>query len=156
MTANACHNESMPRVLLQTAAAYAVSGQKQTLVRIVLDTGSSRTYITTDIVRKLSLPVIGTVNTKLFVFAQKPTVQSLDIVQLTLKSRYDNALVIVNALVVPVICESMNSMPPDSNITNFAKVYPQLADVGSNEKVSVLIGADYYDQVANGAVYRLT
>ena len=45
-------------VLLQTTRAYAVNSSTLIPVRIVVDTGSQRSYVTNDVTRRLKLTVI--------------------------------------------------------------------------------------------------
>ena len=93
------------QVILQTALNEAMDpGQsKSEITRVLMDTGSQRTYITEKIVKKLNLTTEGNVNLTVFTFgASKPEEITSPVITVLLKSKRGNT-VSMKASVVPEI-----------------------------------------------------
>ena len=147
-------------VLLQTARAAVFQPHRPsltTIVRIILDSGSQRSYVT-DMVRKnLALHTEQTETIVMKTFGCHEKVQICDVVKLAIKTATGMNLVLP-FLVVPSICEPIAGQP----ITLARDTYPHLFglnladDSGMSESlgISVLIGADHYWKLATGRVCR--
>ena len=137
-------------VLLQTARASVFQPHRPlltTVVRIILDSGSQRSYVT-DMVRKnLALRTEQAETVVMKTFGCHEKVQICDVVKLAFKTATGTDLVLP-FLVVPSICEPIAGQP----VTLARDTYPHLfglnlADDSSASEsldISVLIGADHY------------
>ena len=136
--------------LLQTARAQVHGLQdpsKFCNVRVILDSCSQKTYITTRLRDRLNLPTVNTRKVLIKEFGNvKGTMQTCDTVQLAVKCA-DNLTVYINAFVVPLICS-----PISNQVIDLAKdIYPHLknlplADSGdglTDMEIDVMIGADF-------------
>ena len=129
-------------------------------VRLILDTGSQKTYITSKLRDELKLPTIRTDKVLIKEFGnERGTLKSCDIVQLAVQGA-DNLTVFILAYVVDVICG-----PISHQVIDIAQsMYPhlrnlQLADSGDGVhdlEVDLMIGADFaysflMDRVVRGS-----
>ena len=148
-------------VLLQTAQADIYDLQKPQAsmrVRVILDTGSQRSYITNRAKNALSLTLEGTQCLSIVTFgAEKEGSKNCDVVRVAMKTREGPDMELV-LFAVPTICEPLASQP----ISLCAERYDylsqlRLADPSSNEsqmEVDVLIGSDHYWELTTGEVLR--
>ncbi|KAH7963247.1 hypothetical protein HPB52_020256 [Rhipicephalus sanguineus] len=144
-TAQSSHVESTP-VLLQTGRVWAESGDRRLLVRILLDSGSQRTYIRADVAKILKCSVVGN--------------EELSIVTFGGSNQFGASPVTLEALTIHEIC-SVTSLPLDPNILHLLgeREY-NVADsfqptTWQPEEISVLIGSDAYWQVTTGRIDRI-
>ena len=136
--------------LLQTAKAevHKVDNPSEKCnVRVILDSCSQKSYITTRLRDRLNLHSVTSNKVLIKEFGNdKGTLRSCDSVQLAIKGA-DNLTVYINAFVVPLICS-----PLSNQVINVAQdMYPHLrnlplADCGDGSvdlEVDVMIGAGY-------------
>ena len=151
--------KSKTRVLLQTAKTVAYEeGEKVGIpIRILLDNGSRRTYITEDLQRKLGLKPIEKETVHLNTFGGEGFSKNVcQVVKLKLKG-INSERIEVNALSVPKFCSALPSMVEDlkdySHLENL-----ELADHfdsdNDSDSVDMLIGADVYFEVVTGDIIR--
>ena len=101
------------QVILQTVIIEAMDpGQsKSEITRVLMDTGSQRTYITEEIVKNLKLTTEGNVKLTVFTFgASKPKEITTPIVTVLLKSKKRNT-VSIKASAVPEISGNVQQAP---------------------------------------------
>lgn len=152
-------------ILLQTCIAQAsldsCQGQTQ-LVRVLLDSGSQRTYITQQLKDKLNLTPTGKEQLCIKTFGQDcDKVQTVEVVKLCLSNVKTHENVFISALVVPMICSPLSNQD-----VKFAKEhYQHLSEITLSESVCdnqqlsdvhvhVLIGSDHYWDVVTGETRR--
>ena len=141
------------QVVMQTALVGAVSldESRHEPVRILLDTGSHRTYITEDLVKKLRLRTEGKNKITVFTFgSSKPKDITSEVVTLMLKSKDGNTFTI-KANIVPKISGNIQRTPiPLKNQFEVQRKY-RLADSlprqVESSSIGVLIGSDYYHDI---------
>ena len=156
------HGESSQATLLQTAKAqvHQISNPSNSVnVRVILDSCSQKSYVTTRLRDRLNLPAVNSNKVLIKEFGnERGTLQTCDTVQVAIRCA-DNLTVYINAFVVPLICS-----PLSNQAINFAKdMYPHLrnlplADCGdgiADLEIDVMIGADFVhcfllDQVVRG------
>ncbi|KAL3199024.1 hypothetical protein MRX96_043602 [Rhipicephalus microplus] len=99
--------------LLQTARAWTVGPHKSTLVRLLLDGGSQRTFIHRKLSERLQLNVLGEEELKIYAFGDKSAITRTKarLVELWLQSQYDGKRARVEALEVPCICADIMAAP---------------------------------------------
>ena len=145
------------KFLLQTAATYAkgFNDSSPVPVRILLDSGSQRSYVTTALKERLKLAPLKTETLNLNTFGDdRFTKQRCDLVKLSLHGKEDN--VEVSALCFPKICSPLSASLDVSR-------YPHLQGLdftdasmvdGSQPNIDILIGSDFYFEVLTGEVVR--
>ena len=123
-----------------------------------MDSGSQRTYITCRLRDELDLPVTTTESLWIKTFGNTENYDSTcDVVKLALDTK-DHGTLKITALVVPVICNPLTSQP----ISQSQERYDHLigleladsADTSDALEVDVLIGSDWYWNLATGKVIR--
>ncbi|KAH7944196.1 hypothetical protein HPB52_016992 [Rhipicephalus sanguineus] len=144
-------------VLLQTGRVWIECGSQKRLVRILLDSGSQRTFIRADVSKDLRCPVIGTEELSLVTFGHsKPReVMRSRRVALTLRGQRRNIAVTMEALEVPEVC-AVTSPPLSTDILqllcdkNYDAADHFHPDTWYAQEVSVLLGSDVYWKQPDG------
>ena len=153
-------NVSTP-ILLQTAkAAIYRPGQpnEKFLARLILDSGSQRSYVTTTVKDKLRLPSERkqTISVKTFGSTEENT-QSVDVVHLCITTEHGDD-VQLSAFVIPLICDPLQSQSiVHASVTHAHLRGLKLADYSTVEDdilVDILVGSDQYWQLVSGKVVR--
>ena len=123
-----------------------------------MDTGSQRIYITCHLRDELDLPAMRTESLRINTFGDTATYDSsCDVVQVDLETK-DYGILQITALVVPVICDPLTSQP----ISRSQKCYDHLVDLELADtadatdalEIDMLIGSDWYWNLATGMVVR--
>ena len=157
---NVC-SDNRRTVLLQTAHAHVcnpLDPSHTREVRILLDNGNQRSYVTTKVVQQLALEPSGEHELAIAAFGsrrEKPKVCA--VVNLGLVTR-GFSQVQLSLFVVPMICEPLAGQPTAACVD----AYPHLAnldladysDGASGLEVDILIGSDYYWGLVTGEVCR--
>ncbi|CAB4032858.1 uncharacterized protein LOC113680502, partial [Paramuricea clavata] len=147
------------KVLLQTAVTYAQgeNGCNPIPVRLLLDSGSQRSYITNSLKKRLGLVPIRTETLNLNTFGDDHfKKRRCDIVQLSLKGNSDNRK--ITALCFPNLCSPLTT-------TIDLSLYPHLQELQlfdlnilegrqNDSSIDILIGADYYFDILTGEMVR--
>ncbi|XP_037520499.1 uncharacterized protein LOC119397132 [Rhipicephalus sanguineus] len=149
-------------VLLQTGRVWADSGPRQLLVRVMLDSGSQRSFIRTDVAKRLQCKVIGTEELSLVTFGNAKPQNHLRCrcVSVTLRGRFNSSTVTLEALEVPEVC-TVTSPPLNIEVLELlsARRYDAAdmfdPETWHPEDVSILSGSDAYWKVATGKIDRL-
>ena len=149
------------KILLQTAKA-KVSSPGNPLdsanVRILLDSGAQRSYVSYRLCDKLSLPKIGSEKVLIKTFGNdEPCLTSCDIVQLRIACP-DGLNLFIKAYTIPIVCSPLS----DQSIGLAKKSYPHLrnlplADFATGQEdlsVDILLGSDHYWSVVLGHTVR--
>ena len=147
-------------ILLQTATAVVSKpGQPgQCVARLILDSGSQRSYVTTRVREQLNLPTERrqTIAIKTFGSSDEHT-QSVDVVQLCVAAE-NGEEVQLSAFVVPLICDPVQRQYVAKAGNTYAHLKGlNLADhcTGDNDvAVDILVGSDHYWNLVSGRVIR--
>ena len=141
------------QVIMQTALIEAVDlGQSESeITRVLMDTGSQRTHITKEIVKKLNLTTEGNVKLTVFTFgASKPKEITTPIVTVLLKSKKRNT-VSIKASVIPEISGNVQRAPIKIDNQFKITIKYELADTlpkhTESSSIRILIGNDYYNDI---------
>ena len=126
--------------------------------RIILDSGSQRSYITTKLKDDLSLPVERRETMSIKTFgAAKERLQTCIVVRVVVKFK-DGCSRELTLLTVPTICEPLVGQPIRDSKRRFPHLAGiELADPDSNDQgleISILIGSDLYWMLVTGRVRR--
>ena len=146
------------KVLLQTATTHAYSphNNRAIPVRVLLDSGSQRSYATNHLKKRLGLQPVKKETLNLNTFGQdKFTKQKCDVISLNLKSNDGNDIE-VSAVCFEKIC---SPIPTKIQLDRYAHLKElDLADSSLSEnghdEIDILIGSDYYYDVVIGEVVR--
>ena len=144
-------------ILLQTARSRAyTSDNKLVPVRILLDSGSQRSYITNSLKTRLKLVPLRQERLALNTFGNTGCKrEDCDLIAVTLQGRRGEDIEI-QMLSFPVICSPLQTAV-------VVDQYPHLrnldladedADEGRSDSIDILIGTDYYWQVVIGDIIR--
>ena len=155
-----CVNSDTP-VLLQTAQAYVhkpTSPACGVTIRLMLDGGSQRSYITERVREALGLESEGTEVVNIKTFGSETTkLQSVDSVTATIHSKEGNQINVLFST-VPLICEPLSCQPVAYTRQQYRHLSElDLADsssVGDELHIDALIGSDHYWQLVTGRVVR--
>lgn len=150
-------------ILLQTARARAwrTDEPANTMnVRLILDSGSQRSYVTSRVKNNLNLPCIGSESLMIKTFGStKETLQTCDIVQLSIgNGNGQGECVNLNAYSVPTICSPICNQAT----RHIQEHYPHLQGLtlanacGEDQEfdVDLLIGCDQYWSIVTGDVVK--
>ncbi|XP_049272070.1 uncharacterized protein LOC125758673 [Rhipicephalus sanguineus] len=150
-------------VLLQTATVWASGTRGCVPVRLLLDTGSQRTFIRKDLSQQLCLPSTGYEEMDVYTFggSKHPRHYQCRRVNVTLCARIEPIVVDVEALEMPEVCTvkgpalepNVINMMRDRNLTLADEVQGHQPQ---DSTISVLIGSDHYWRVVIGRVECLT
>ena len=144
-------------ILLQTARSRAyTSDNKLVPVRILLDSGSQRSYITNSLKTRLKLVPLRQERLALNTFGNTGCKrEDCDLIAVTLQGRRGEDIEI-QVLSFPVICSPLQTAV-------VVDQYPHLrnldladedTDEGRSDSIDILIGTDYYWQVVIGDIIR--
>ena len=144
-------------VLLQTAQAVVCNRDngKRLRVRILLDNGSQRSYISEEVYKKLGLKSLGKHCLNLNTFGSgKIARKHCEVVSLALETS-SGEVVNISGLTYPVIC---SPIPSKVDITEFSHLQGlQFADNaldGADDNIDILLGADQYFDIVIGDIIR--
>ena len=146
------HVRSNTSVLLQTAKALVTRvdcNEPAFEARILLDTGSQCSYISTHLLEALGLPAISSDTLIVKTFRSNYSqMQSCDVVSVCLRSLNDDLNMYIKAFTIPTICSPIANQAVDVA----ARSYSYLSDLPladfcvaeSDVAVNMLTGADYF------------
>ncbi|GFS32539.1 DUF1758 domain-containing protein, partial [Nephila pilipes] len=153
------HSPCSNSTILQTCAVLASSENKTLNIRILLDSGSERTFILREVAEALNLKPIRKERLLLYSFGKKnPEPSDFDLVQLQLKNPHNpNHRIPIEALITQHISgASLDSRFLVNKIKMLAEVSGlEPADSGKG-KIQLLLGMDFFCEVIRGAPVRIT
>ena len=164
-TVTACQNStsvttrSKCKVLLQTATAYAYSKGQDDLVpvRVLMDSGSQRSYVTQSLKERLGLEAEKTEVLNLNTFGDDRFVkQRCDRVSVRLQGKSKD--IGISALCYPKICTPLSTTFDIARYSHLEGL--EFADEnldnedGSATNIDILIGSDYYFDIVTGEIQR--
>ena len=152
-----------PQILLQTARLELIPPTGVGLLmmaRAIFDSGSQRTYISSQLRDRLKLPTASTERIQIKTFGSADGCDKLcDIVHLKIRVN-DGETLEIAALVVPLVCSPLMSQPIDIASECYEHLTGlELADSGDSHdmlEVDVLIGSDWYWSFVTGRVIKGT
>ncbi|KAL1436396.1 hypothetical protein MTO96_049756 [Rhipicephalus appendiculatus] len=152
-----------PAVLMQTATVWASGRHDSVLVRILLDTGSQRTFVRRDLSTSLDLPSVGTEDLSLLTFgsSKRSRTHRYRTVQLKLQSRFDAQEITMDALEVSEVCTVKTPAIEQGLLMQLHERKMLIADeqrIGDRptQTISVIIGSDNYWRIVTGKIERLS
>ena len=141
------------QVVMQTALVEAMSTDhlKTEVTRVLMDTGSSRTYITEEIAKRLNLEAKESNDLTIFTFGiSKPKEIKSPVVTSTLKAK-DGNTINVKANVVPKISGNIQRVPVHLknrfSLQKRFKLADTLPEKAESSTIGILIGSGYYNEV---------
>ena len=138
------------QVIMQTALVETdnTDQTRKYITRIIMDTGSQRTYISQDMVNKLKIKPVGTYTFTVFTFgASKPKDLTTPIVEIMMKSKEGNR-VLIRASVVPQITGMIQRTPVKTG-KSVCTSRDTLPNQVQSSTISLLIVNDYYNDLVS-------
>ena len=147
-------------VLLQTCCVTAHSNSKSKIVRLLLDSGSEKSFVTNKLVHELNLPLVRKEHLTVFAFGMnKGTEKIYNVYNIKLRSKLNSRQFInVEVLATDIISATTLKAPHcDPEIVQYVENKGwQLADPSSDEsEINILLGADYFWKVQKGVVHKI-
>jgi len=147
------------KVLLQTARTKAFASDGTLFsVRMLLDSGSQRSYVTNNLMQQLQLQPLQTEHLNLNTFGNdRFNKKECDVVQVRLLGSADD-IIAIKALSFPSICSPLPQAVDLSQFPSFQGL--ELADSGELDSdsqianIDLLIGSDHYWDVVTGDIVR--
>ncbi|KAH7966037.1 hypothetical protein HPB49_013304 [Dermacentor silvarum] len=147
---------------MQTFRAWIIGKKQRAYIRGIVDSGSQRTFIREDVSKTLGLKELGSVNLQLNTLGQTSSVTVQHrLVELKLRSQYDNRECLLQAIEVPFVCKDVVQVPlehdfvttieSDGHLIADKLLLPGMAAVPG---ISLLIGADQLWQFMSGEMKR--
>ena len=148
-------------VLLQTALAEVCNPSNPSFmrrVRIVLDNGSQRSYLTQWIREKLALGTMSTQQLSIAAFGSRQAqAKPCDVVRVKIKTRSQRELEL-DLFVVPHICDPLIAQPASTCFREHSHLsHLNLADDsvdGAPREIDMLIGSNSYWSIVTGEILR--
>ena len=149
-------------VLFQTAVASISRPDMPTetiKARMILDSGSQRSYVSTRLKNALNLPVINSERLEIKTFGGLNTVtREMENVQFMIQNPRNNFNTVLSAINVPLICEPL----PRQTIQFAQEKYKHLSELiladncsgDEDSHIDILMGADNYYKIATGRIIR--
>ena len=157
-----CCNVTEKKSTLMGTACVTVCDPKNetisTVVRMLFDDGSQRTYVTLALKEKLNIPVVrkDTALVKGFGGVQSE-LKEVDVVKLKIRTLVGFDDMVIEAVVVPVVCAPI----PNQNTKTAKEIYPHLQNLfladycdNENKQIDILLGLDFYWDIVSGMVAR--
>ena len=149
-------------ILLQTAIAnicLADTTEVKNCTGILFDSGSQRSYISEKVRTRLQLKTIRREKVIIKTFGQTSDseVQKLDVVQLNIKNKFDNAFTLIEALCVPTICSPLTNqhIAITRELEEFKDLkFAKCISDSTTLSVGILIGIDFYHAFMTGKIIR--
>ena len=110
--------------------------------------------------KHLKLETIRTENVVINTFgtSHESKLETLDVVQLKIKNRYETRFIFIEALCYPVICRTLKNQEITFARSKFGNFFElELADFNENSSelpIGILVGVDYYHQFLTGKVIK--
>ena len=146
-------------VLLQTAKTYVTAPgnfETEMAVRVLIDGGSQRTYISKDRRNKLKLPTLKTEQLVINTFGTNESeIKQYHLVKFVMKSKDKTFEIETNALVQETICSPLQGQEVKFAKEHYAHLFDlDLADEspGPQAEINILIGTDVMWKILTGEV----
>ena len=160
-TSTALYIDSSKSVLLHTAVAeaYNPTNPSSTVrIRIILDSGSQRSYLTKRIKNILGLHNVRMQHLSIATFGTTRGVpRNCEVVHVGVKTRSGEGEEL-ELFIVPHICEPLLTQPIDFCSRQYSHLTPlNLADTNSSDtpvEVDMLVGSDFYWQLTTGEIIQ--
>jgi len=151
-------NVNKPAHLLQTAEAFtSLRNGTQAKVRLLLDSGSQRTYVSRTLVNKLELKPTSTESLCLSTFGNEPTrPKKFDVFEFAISSTKTNEPIKLKAVAMNHICNPITDQEIIWSVEHYEHLKNlELADSGSGVlEIDILVGTDHYWEIITGETIR--
>lgn len=151
------HLNAKKAIILQTLIVWAHGPNIKQKIRVLLDNGSSQSFILFEAAQKLHLPIIGSQHLVIQSFYQNESSKELNICNLKLSSLRSDAAVQIRVNVTNKLCHPIGkSKIPLTSINKFRDLF-FAEDYSTDEyaPIDCIIGSDYLDDVLTDKVVRV-
>ncbi|XP_040076663.2 uncharacterized protein LOC120848716 [Ixodes scapularis] len=149
-------------IYLQTFKAWAVTDEGSSYVKGIFDGGIQRSFIK-KLAQRLGLRVLRTTRITLNTFASRNTkvIEHNSVVEVKLRSQFNNIEITVEAITIPVICQDVSTPSIDTaSVRQLRQGKKNLADdiifpgIELVPGISLLVGSDHLWKFCTGEVMR--
>ena len=148
--------------LMQTVVATVSRPDKPTetiKARLILDTASSRTFVSLRLMERLNLPVVNRERMEIKTFDNYQTItRELDEVQFMIQNRRNDFSLVMSGLAVPAICKPLARQTIQFAQEKYAHLsgLTRADNCSGNEDspIDILIGLDQYYNIVTGRIIR--
>jgi hypothetical protein len=156
---NVSHQEMSRSVFLQTAKVAVHGPNGSTVATVLLDSGSDRSYITNQLVKKLGLTFVDSVEMRYAVFGGgQSSSKTRSIYRYGISCPGNGSLVSMSGVGVPVICSPLvRPGVPERHIQFLLDKGIEVVDPYHNGQLEVdlLVGLDNYWNIVSDNTYRI-
>ena len=156
--------DSNTSVLLQTARVLVANPENpehKIHARLIFNTGSQRSYVSTNLRDKLQCPTVKTETLLIKTFGKtRGNLELHDLVKLSVQGLMSEEITELHAYAVPTVCAPLENQAVGFAIANYPHLRDlPMADYCANTKpselsVDILIGADHYWNFFTGGISR--
>lgn len=148
---------------LQIFKAWVINKDTGRYIRGILDGGSQRSFIQEDLAQRLNLKILQKTKLKLNTFGSTTSkeLEHSNVVEVRLKSQFDDSECLIEAVTIPVICQDIAAQISEDSFVEFLRLQTRnLADdtvvpeVQVTPGISLLIGSDQVWKILTGEVVR--
>lgn len=158
-TMHATGNIQHHSVLLQTAIAWIEGQTSGRHCRLLLDSGSQRSFIEAGLAKEIGAKVIRQERLTIGSFGGDEKIKSMDVVEVTIAAPDNQTATVIEALQVDVISHSRLPAPNQSINEKMEQLQLRVADDRSgttaDQAIGMLVGSDYYWEFFTGRTHRL-
>ncbi|XP_043484942.1 uncharacterized protein LOC122512885 [Leptopilina heterotoma] len=143
---------SAPEIYLQTLCVKMVNGSRECVVRVLIDSGSQRSYLAQEVARKLNYTPIQTRQVSHSLFGgTRSEPQSHKVFLVRVKNLRDNYTCDIEAMDQKIICDDIARIKPAEWVQELRDKGVHLSDIGEGKRpVDLLIGADVAGKLLTG------
>ena len=141
--------DDLPPAVMPTVNLSITRGKNYFFTRALLDTGSQRSFISSDLAQRLALPVVNQVPLRITTFGGEGETQIFDVVKLKVqvgRYRFTCRLIVHDKVGTTLHCPGILSM-----MNSFREKGYRIADHRLNtetiEDLGILFGIDYFHQI---------
>ncbi|XP_064469391.1 uncharacterized protein LOC135384087 [Ornithodoros turicata] len=145
-------------LLLQIVTAIIEGRQGTQPARILLDTGSQRSFITKSLTKTLRCPILGTENLFIGSFGAAVSQKEMRVVELKIKKHKGTHAQTIRALEVEKIgCNILPRVDPNmQGLPDEVKRHLGDEETVADDQIGVLVGSDHYWELVTGKTYRIS
>lgn len=158
-TLHATENLKQNIVLLQTAVAWIDGEKGGRHCRLLLYSGSQRTFIEAGLAKEIGAKIIRKERLTIGSFGGDEKFKQMNVVQVTIATRENKSATVIEALQVDVISHSCLPAPNHKLNEKMNQLKLQVADdrtaTTATDAIGLLIGSDYYWEFVTGRTQKI-
>ena len=146
---NATDVQELPPAVLPTSQIKITRGRQQTQARALIDSGSQKSFISTELAKRLKLPVVNKIRMQLNAFLGNSLSKEFDVVKARVKLGHRHfvcRLIVHDNVCTPITCAGLKQMHRDLRKRGIKLADPDIRSEVLDD-IQILIGVDYFSKV---------